>query len=579
METRLNLDCGAGGVVDITPVLVAAGRTWLATDPGAMISADANVITVTWANSDGTPGPSMTCVVTWANGAHRIETTVTAGAVDLHIESAGVRFGQQGNSRILIDGYHSWDWAGLRDATLPGEGWWGCIWGRPGQGRIAVALDDSPRHALRLRWSGRGELDALATGTPPQVKGRSGGATSLDLHLAASQRTSLDPIRLEDSSGIPSHGVGLPRSPDGHAPLPRVVGWGSWNCHGGWVSRSDILKAVALVPEGGLLLLDDGWMPAWGDWETRNEFGQPSGTGVGLGDLARTLASQRRGMGAWLAPFLVDPKSTFVRHHEDLLLRDPQGKLVVDNRSARRRYVLDASKPEVRDRLRSLGERLGRDGLVALKLDFLYAGASRGVRQAGVTDTQSLHDGVAAVVNGYRSTAPAQSRVFACGAPAPPVVGLVDACRSGDDSVQMVPSRGTLPVPGYVHGAAIDGAQLRNLAARSWLWYGTLPPDVDAISLGRLGMMPATSNKTMERTLEMAWRAGGPLLDSDHASRLSPKRRDQLRRVQARVAGTAPMPSRPRDPLQGTPVPMEQDIFLTTKQRLLPIRLPVHWME
>jgi hypothetical protein len=151
------------------------------------------------------------------------------------------------------------------------------------------------------------------------------------------------------------------------------------------------------------------------------------------------------------------------------------------------------------------------------------------------------------------------------------LTGLLDACRSGGDSVINVPNRWSEgPLPRYAHGAFVMGAQERNLAARAWLWGSTLPPDVDAISLGMVGETPPVPTALARAWLRLGVRSGGPLLLSDIAGQVTPGRLRMFGAAAAEVAGTPARPQRTVDPLAGATTPMGEDQFLSRPDVNLP---------
>lgn len=489
----------------------------------------------------------------------------------VRVGAAGVRVLGLPATRVLVDGFHSWDWAGVRD-TSAGRGWWGGVWGSPDGARVTVALDAPPRLGpLLLRWNAGRSLGAMSVGAPSQLPHSTGEPRLLGIDLPAGTTLHGDPIRIAPLDRRSPWGVGLPRlrSAD-HAPLPRLAGWMSWNCLGPDTTAADVVEAAAsLVPPGGLALLDDGWMPHWGDWLERDDFDST------LAGLADAVHATGRRFGLWVAPFLVDPESGAAHERAALLLRDGKGVPVSSVRAPRPQYVLDASLRGTRTHLAALGRRLGRLGVDALKLDFLFAGALPGVRSAGMSDIAALRAGVAALVRAYRSTAPRGARVLGCGAPAAPLVGLLDACRSGDDSVLNVPSAHAEapPRPHFVYGETLLRTQARNAAARAWLWGATVPPDVDAVTLAAAGDSPAPDESFARRWLQLAERSGGPLLDSDAPDgRVAARRLRILRRSQLAAQGTAPRALRSPDPLDGSTVDHDDPAY-----QEWPEQLPTGW--
>jgi alpha-galactosidase len=543
-------------LLDAAPVLRGGGRTWSLPDPAARVTRRAGGLEAVW------PGGLRLRLRVTEDGSRRVLGCAAASERPMGVDALGVRLRIPGATRICVDGYHSWDWSGVRDATVPGRGWWGAIWGTPGGAAVAIAPGRPPRvGAIALEWDGGGALDVLTTGEPVQEPQRTGAPRSLGVELAARGRIAAEPVCAGALDRRRAAGAGLPPpSPGDHRPATRRVGWMSWNCLGPEVTAQDCADAAErLVPPGGVVLLDDGWMPWWGDWVERAEFDAP------VADLAATLRRRDRLLGIWVAPFLLDPRSATASEDGVPLLRDGDGAPVVDRRPPSPQWVLDGADPAARRRLTALGRRLGNAGAAVLKLDFLYAGALPGVRAAGWSGTAALRAGVAAIARGFRDAAPRGAAIWACGAPAPPLAGLVDACRSGGDSVVNIPNRGAEPPspPWFLFGEATVRAQVRNLAARSWLWGATLPPDADAITLGGLAGRPAGDAGTVREWLACGVRSAGPLLVADAPGRALPAARSRaLHTAQARVARTPARPRRPLDPLDMAPAPAEDDDFL-----------------
>ena len=489
------------------------------------------------------------------------ERAVVIGALGVHVDGMAA-------TRLLVEGFHSWEWSGVRDARADGRGWWGGIWGTPGGAQTAIALEAPPRLGpLLLRWHAGQSFAAFTVGAPPQLQHTTGEPPLLTHALAAGAVLRGDPIRMTPVDRRSATGAGLPRlRPGDRRPGPRTAGWMSWNCLGVEATAGDVVDAAhALTPPGGTVLLDDGWMSAWGDWIERDDFDST------VAGLAEAVHAAGRRLCVWIAPFMVDPRSRTAAQRSALLLRDADGQPVLAERGPRPHLVLDASQRATRAHLAALGRRLGAAGVDALKLDFLYAGALPGVRSGAVSDIAALRIGVDALTRAFRSAAPRGSRIYACGAPAAPLVGLVDACRSGEDSVLNVPNdRTAAPAPPtFVHGEAVIRAQARNLAARAWLWGTTVPPDVDAVTLAQVAGTEPPDERCSRMWLELARRGGGPLLDADVPDgRLGGARLRAMRRAQQLALGRPPRPQRPDDPLSGSAVSGDDAAFLDWPEQL-----------
>jgi Melibiase len=532
---------------EVGPLLEVGGEMRTLPDAAASVVVRGSSLQATWPD-----GLRVTFRARAMGRAHVVDCSVSSTRSIL-VGAVGVRILGVPATRMLVDGFHSWDWAGVRGVDA-GRGWWGGVWGTPGGTCVTVGLDAPPRLGpLLVRWNQGRSLGAMSVGAPPQHRHATGEPQLLGCELPAGATLRGDPIRIAALDRRSPWGVAVPRPrPGDHRPLPRLAGWMSWNCLGPAATAADVVDAAAtLVPPGGLALLDDGWMPLWGDWTERDGFDST------IAGLAEAVRATGRRFGLWVAPFLVDPEARAARQHAGLLLRDEDGAPVLSIRAPRPQYVLDASRRATRLHLATLGRRLGRLGVDALKLDFLFAGALPGVRTENLSDVAALRGGVAALVRAYRAAAPRGARVLGCGAPAAPLAGLLDACRSGDDSVLNVPAAHieTPPPPHHVYGETVLRAQGRNAAARAWLWGATVPPDADAVSLAAIGDSAAPEESFARRWLQLAARGGGPLLDSDVPDgRVAAQRLRLLRRAQQAVQGSAPRPVRSDDPLAGSPV-------------------------
>ena len=141
----MQLECG-GRRVDVTPLLVAEGREWGLPDARATVSAPLGSTRRVRASWHGRL--RLLIEADPVEGGWRIGVAVEA-LRPLRVELLGVRLRGVDASRVLVDGYHSWDWAGTRDAGVPGRGWWGALFGHPGTpGHMdgARALEGPARH-------------------------------------------------------------------------------------------------------------------------------------------------------------------------------------------------------------------------------------------------------------------------------------------------------------------------------------------------------------------------------------------------------------------------------------------------
>jgi alpha-galactosidase len=181
---------------------------------------------------------------------------------------------------------------------------------------------------------------------------------------------------------------GLRRSPIG--------GFETWYNHYLDISEPIIRRDLDALPANGNLInslflskgkpvvfqIDDGWEKCVGDW-TPHADKFPAG----IAGLARDIEARGLIPGLWLAPFLVMPDSAIARGHPEWLLRDAEGSPVIAGWNpgwGGEVYCLDLSQPAVEEYLAGLFDTIVNEwGFRYLKLDFLYAGMSRGVHAGG----------------------------------------------------------------------------------------------------------------------------------------------------------------------------------------------------
>jgi hypothetical protein len=402
---------------------------------------------------------------------------------------------------VLYNGYQSWDPSGhLPAGGGPRESWWTvALADHEGLGVAAAACGASrcctrftlDQGALQAAWR---EAETLHDWPTLFVGSPSRRWRSEDLVIAADVDVRAALAALTERQA---------------RPVPIPTGWLSWYHYGPFVSREDVLansQFLATAPYRHLgyrlVQIDDGWQEAYGDWFPNTKF--PGG----LEAVCQELNRRGQVPGLWTAPFLVSAAS-------DLAVEAPEDWFVHDARSGERvieprhrvfgpMYVLDASRPAVRDHLRQLFARLRSAGVRYFKVDFLYAGAYAGLR--------ALRAGLAAIREGA-----GDAYLLACGAPLLPVVGLVEGCRIGADTATPLYDFETGVARPTVFGQEVM-AIARNAAARHFLhtWF-QLDPDVALVG-GNLSLSQARQLVTIVAL------SGGPFLAGDDLNHLPPER-------------------------------------------------------
>lgn len=174
-----------------------------------------------------------------------------------------------------------------------------------------------------------------------------------------------------------------------------------------------------------VIQVDDGWQKNIGDWQANKKF--PSG----MASLAEKIKSTGRRAGLWLAPLLVSKSSQLFKEHSNWLLRDDGGALVSAgyNYWGNNLYALDVTHPDVIVWLTSLMKQVRAWGFDYIKLDFLYAGAMKGVRYVDMPREAAYRESLRVM----REAMGMDAFLLTCGTPILPALGFSDAIRIGPD--------------------------------------------------------------------------------------------------------------------------------------------------
>lgn len=412
---------------------------------------------------------------------------------------------------IAYNGYQSWDAAGLLPAAatnqagapLKRQSWW-TVGLAAGDGTgLAVSALAAAAATTRFDWeAGRLVLTACEfpglKQNPPlwaAARGQRWTADAVAITAAADLRQALRRVA-GLVRGRPAQGV------------PR--GWLSWYHYGPWISAEEVLENSRMLSHGDLrslgyqvMVVDDGWEQAYGDWETNSKF--PGG----LAALATELTARGQLLGVWTAPFLVSAASELAaRAPAEWFVKDPAtGERAVDPVHVvfGPMHILDARRPEVLEHLAATFSRLRADGVGYFKIDFLYAGAYAG--------TGALRAGLEAIRRGAGEDA----YLLACGAPLLPVVGLCEGCRIGRDTASPIfDFELGSPKPTLLGDELVEVS--RNQGARHFLdaWFQL---DADVALVG--GNLTLEQGRSLVTVVALS---GGPFFASDHLAALDPER-------------------------------------------------------
>lgn len=206
-----------------------------------------------------------------------------------------------------------------------------------------------------------------------------------------------------------------------------MTGWTSWYNYYQNINESIILKNCFALKNANkninIIQIDDGYQTYVGDWLgiDLNKF--PNG----MKYVSDKIHLEGYQSGLWLAPFVCETNSKLFKEHQDWILKDKEGKLVLAGSNWSRFYALNLELEEVKNYIRHCFDVVLNDWSFDLvKLDFLYA--------ACIIPTQTKTRGqLMCEAMEFLRDCVKDKLILGCGVPLGPSFGLVDYCRIGCD--------------------------------------------------------------------------------------------------------------------------------------------------
>ena len=303
------------------------------------------------------------------------------------------------------------------------------------------------------------------------------------------------------------------------------TGWCSWYYYYGENTADDVVENVEAIGLHDLpldvILLDDGYQAAIGDWLSLDQAKFPQGMEV----VAQKIHQAGHRFGIWTAPFGAAFDSQLFQEHTDWFLKDESGEPVVGwIHWGVECYSLDCTHPQVLDWLRDTFEQMRTEwGVEFFKIDFLFAAARPGQRHdPASTRAQALRQGVEAIRSGIGD----EAFLLGCGAPLGPCVGLVDGMRVGPD---VDPNWQPL----WRHDLSIPASQsaLRNSITRAPMHGRLWVNDPDCLLVRQRGVDQDLVLNEMRTLSALIALLGGVTIDSDHLAEIRPGRLKYLRQT------------------------------------------------
>jgi Melibiase len=263
-----------------------------------------------------------------------------------------------------------------------------------------------------------------------------------------------------------------------------LTGWCSWYVYYQNINatqmRDNAIKLAEMrdkVPTN-VSVVDDGYMTAWGDWDSLKTKEFPNG----LLAVSDEISSRGLRPGLWLAPFGADKTSEVVKMHPDWVILNDGGVAANSSYCGKFFYGLDATNPDVRAHVHESIRRAVCDWkFTVLKIDFLYAACllGNGKYDLSISRAQAMRLALKTI----RDAAGPDVFLIGCGCPIASGIGYVDAMRiSADTGPTWYPA---LPLPWWDNGTLPAlRSMVRNSVSRAPFGHRWWHNDPDCLMLG-----------------------------------------------------------------------------------------------
>lgn len=342
-------------------------------------------------------------------------------------------------------------------------------------------------------------------------------------------------------------------------PEQLTVGWCSWYHYYENITKQNLIQNFDAL--GGLqfdiqcnvAVVDDGYMTAWGDWDSLNpkSFPPPSSsilsqfTQFSMNSINNANAHVMRrisdaikanGMrpGLWLAPYACDKDSKLAKEHPDWLIYNEQGRIANSANCGKFFYGLDATNPSVREHaFRAIRRAVEDWGFEVLKLDFLYAAClpGNGKYDPSLTRAEIMR----LALTNVREAAKPSTFLIGCGCPIGTGIDIMDSMRiSADVGPTWYPS---FPLPWWDNGTlpSVRG-MVRNTINRSMFGFRFWHNDPDCLLLGDGTSITFSELVSVASIIGMT---SGMLLLSDDLHEVTAKRMEVAKKIFPVTGATA----------------------------------------
>ena len=261
----------------------------------------------------------------------------------------------------------------------------------------------------------------------------------------------------------------------------------TWYYYGLTVTYEDVKTNLEIMQKRKLpfdvFQVDEGWEITLGEWKPNEKFPLP------MKQLAEEIKQAGYTPGIWTSPFIAHETASVWQEHSEWRLMDKEGKPCLFPMNDTVYHVLDITNPATYQYFCELYHELTFDwGYTYHKLDFTRAAVI--YPEADFFDkTVTLAEAYYRAVKAIREGMGEEAYFLMCGGLYDPIIGLVDAQRTGSDVLSMWSSN--INKDGKTAPYTIKQSLFRYYMNRWW------DNDPDALMIRR--------NEIMERNLRLTY--------------------------------------------------------------------------
>ncbi len=261
----------------------------------------------------------------------------------------------------------------------------------------------------------------------------------------------------------------------------------TWYYYGLTVTYDDVKTNLEIIRDRKLpfdvFQVDEGWEITLGEWKPNHKFPVP------MKQVADEIKQAGYRPGIWTSPFIAHETATIWQEHPEWKLNDKEGNPCLFHMNDTVYHVFDITNPATYEYFTQLYNMLTFEwGYTYHKLDFTRAAVI--YEDADFFDkTVTLAEAYYRAVSAIREGMGEESYFLMCGGLYDPIVGLVDAQRTGSDVLSMWSSN--INKDGKTAPYTIKQSVLRYYMNKWW------DNDPDALMI--------RVNETMERNLRLTY--------------------------------------------------------------------------